>query len=528
MELGPFTLAKRLVAAVSAALVFACAIAAPTMRAAPAHAQSARPQTQVRALTGDERRPIILVPGLLGSRLCRPNPSNPAEPIVAWGTLGALPGLHKLRLPPEGNDDLRPCGLVREVVFFGLYSQEVYRPIIAHLERLGYRENRDLLIFDYDWRRSVFDNAEALAAFVREKVGSDKRFDILAHSMGGLIARVYAVKLGGGERIARLFSAGTPFLGSVKFYESVENGWGALNVVMGGIAAFRRTMLSFPSIFELSPRYAVCCDGVAAGAISSLPQDIDAWRALGWDGVDPHAMPDLSTAFARIDELQRIVDTPLPTGVEDVLLIGVDQRTPHRVAFDTTRRAATMRIQTTWNGDGTVVRESATIPRAAVHPTSFGEHERILNDPQVQEFLGVALARGVPEAVRTVQIRPRAAMRTLAGVLAELVGVAITPDRPLYLAGEVGAVRVQFRLGGSLPLSNRAVRLELRTPGDADQPIALRADPAPLDPANPFEQSFVGQFSAGPQPGPRILRATVFVEGGPPRIVERPIGVIAQ
>lgn len=287
-------------------------------------------------------------------RLCRPNPSNAAEPIVAWGTLGALPSLHKLRLPPEGDDDLRPCGLVREVVFFGLYSQEVYRPIIAHLERLGYRENRDLLIFDYDWRRSVFDNAEALAAFVREKVGSDKRFDILAHSMGGLIARVYAVKLGGGERIARLFSAGTPFLGSVKFYESVENGWGALNVVMGGIGAFRRTMLSFPSIFELSPRYAVCCDGVAAGAISSLPQDIDAWRALGWDGVDPHAMPDLSAAFARIDELQRIVDTPLPTGVEDVLLIGVDQRTPHRVALrhHAARRhdADSNDLERGWNG----------------------------------------------------------------------------------------------------------------------------------------------------------------------------------
>lgn len=497
------------------------------MSAQPALAQNAGAQTSAPEWSG-YRRPIILAPGLLGSRLCRPNPRNPAEPVLAWGTLGLLPYMSDLQLPRDGKDDIRPCGLIREMAFFGLYTQEVYAPIIGHLERLGYREDRDLFLFAYDWRRSVFDNAEALAAFVREKTGPDQKIDILAHSMGGLIARVYAIKLGGAERIARLFSAGTPFLGSVRFYESIESGWGALNVVMGGIGAFRRTMLSFPSVFELSPRYAVCCEAGANGTKSFLPNDIEFWRALGWEGVDPQAMPDLDAAFARIDELQRIIDTPLPTGVEDVLLVGVDQRTPHRVAFDGKRGQAAIRIETTWNGDGTVVRESATIPRAAVHPTSFGEHERILNDPQIQEFLSVALARSVPEAVRTVQIRPRAAMRTLAGVLAELVGVAITPDRNVYLAGEVGTVRVQFRLGGSLQLPERAVRLELRAPGGGAQPIVLRADPAPLDPANPFEQSFIGRFPVGTQPGQRALRATVFVEGGPPRVVERPIGVIAR
>jgi hypothetical protein len=326
-----------------------------------------------------------------------------------------------------------------------------------------------------------------------------------------------------------LFSAGTPFLGSVKFYESVESGWGALNAVLGGIGAFRRTMLSFPSLYELSPRYVVCCEGGVGSAESFRPDDIGAWRALGWDGVDAATMPDLRTTFAKIDELQRIIDTPLPPGVEDVLLIGVDQRTPQRVAFETRHSVAAMRIHTTWNGDGTVVRESATIPRAAIHPTSFSDHERILNDSQVQEFLGIALARSVPDAVRTVQVRPRAAIRTLTGVLAELVGVAITPDRPLYLVGEVGSVRVQFRLGSGLPLSSRAVRLELVTPGGGvPQQIALRPDPTPLDPLNPFEQSFIGEFSAGTLPGSGMLRATIFVEGAAPRVVERPIGVISR
>jgi pimeloyl-ACP methyl ester carboxylesterase len=100
---------------------------------------------------------------------------------------------------------------VREIVYFGLFTQEVYGPVITHLSRLGYREEHDLFVFDYDWRRSVFHNAERLAAFVREKVPDpSQRVDILAHSMGGLVSRVYATELGGERRIGKLISAGTP------------------------------------------------------------------------------------------------------------------------------------------------------------------------------------------------------------------------------------------------------------------------------------------------------------------------------
>ena len=132
--------------------------------------------------------------------------------------------------------DVRPCGLVREIVYMGLFSQEVYAPVLAHLHRLGYREGHDLFAFDHDWRRSVFENAELLAAFVREKVPDEtRRVDILGHSMGGLIARVYAIKFGGSARLGRLMSAGTPFRGSVKVFETIEQGWGLVNPLMGGL-----------------------------------------------------------------------------------------------------------------------------------------------------------------------------------------------------------------------------------------------------------------------------------------------------
>ena len=43
-------------------------------------------------------RPLILVPGLLGSRLCRPDPKDPKKTELVWGTLGALRQFPTIRL----------------------------------------------------------------------------------------------------------------------------------------------------------------------------------------------------------------------------------------------------------------------------------------------------------------------------------------------------------------------------------------------------------------------------------------------
>ena len=323
----------------------------------------------------EPKRPLIFVPGLLGSRLCVQAQAGAAEHVV-WGTLGALAEFPTLRLGADhGRREVMPCGLLREVAIFGGFTQDIYGPVIAHLESLGYQEERNLFIFAYDWRLSVFDNAELLAAFVNEKVpDASQRVDVVAHSMGGLITRVYARKWGGAVRIARLISAGSPFLGSAKVFETLESGWGPLNYFVGGLTAVRQTVLSFPAILELMPRYSACCDGDPAGESGFPATEADAWRSLHWEGVNPSDMPDLDTAAARVRELQTIVDSALPPDVEDVLIIGVDQRTPQRVAFARAGEKATVRVQTTWAGDGTVLRESAALPGRTIHPTSFADH----------------------------------------------------------------------------------------------------------------------------------------------------------
>ena len=62
------------------------------------------------------RRPIVFIPGLLGSRLCRDNPANPAAPTLVWGSAAALKGFPSLRVT-GGADDIVPCGILSDIVY---------------------------------------------------------------------------------------------------------------------------------------------------------------------------------------------------------------------------------------------------------------------------------------------------------------------------------------------------------------------------------------------------------------------------
>jgi pimeloyl-ACP methyl ester carboxylesterase len=424
----------------------------------------------------------------------------------------------------EHGGEIKPCGLVREVVFLGVFKQEVYAPVLSHLAQLGYQEDKNLFIFDYDWRQSVFANATALAEFVRRKSPDpEQRVDILAHSMGGLIARIYAQQ--DGARIRRVFSAGTPFLGSAKIYDTLRNGWGARHLFMGGLKEFRRTMLSFPSAFELMPRYEQCC------ASPSLPEfrpdDGGSWSSLGWDGVDPAEMPHLKEVSKRMSELERILATPLSAEIEEVLLVGLDQRTPYRISFEQGEGEIGLRVQKSWAGDGTVVRESA-IRAAPVHSTSFADHERILHDAQIQTFLSVALLEGVAEAMRTVPVRPRDRIETAMGNIVELVGVALEAEQPIYAANDTVTARVHVRLGNREALSPGRIRLSVENADGSEQLVPVEVDPDGSDRSNPFEQSFRGRFQTGAQAGTAVLTLVVDVEGAQERVVTTPIGIISQ
>lgn len=471
--------------------------------------------------------PVVVVPGLLGSRLCRETADG--EQQVVWGTVASITKFPTLAYDPA-DTDTQPCGLIREISYLGVYKQEVYAGFVNRLTAEGYREGEDLFLFDYDWRRSVFDNARILADYIDENIPQDQTVDLVAHSMGGLISRAYILEEGGSARVHRLITAGTPLRGSVEVFDLLENGWGTANIFMGGIEGFRRTMLTFPSTFDLIPRYDGCC-GDAGSRLADFNMDNpDDWIRLNWEGVDADGLPDLAAARQRQMHIQEVIEQALPAHIEDVIVIGIDQRTPeqYRINYLTNNEEAQLVIETSWGGDGVVMRDSALLDNRYVFPTSFATHQAILNEESAQDFVVTALAKGAKTAVKQVPVRPRTTIFTALGDVVALIGVSVNTETPVYQVGEQVKAIVRILPDSFDDIDASRVSLTLTRPGGHPTEVKLQGDPSLSDPTNNREQSFFAQFSAGSRTGELVLTATITSDGAEPRQASLVVPVVAS
>lgn len=473
------------------------------------------------------RNPVVVVPGLLGSRLCRH--SDDGEQRVVWGTVTAITQFPTLAYDPN-DTHIRPCGLIQEISYLGVYKQEVYAGFVNRLTEEGYREGEDLFLFDYDWRLSVFDNARILADYIEQNIPRGQTVDLVAHSMGGLISRAYILEEGGSVRVHRLITAGTPLRGSVEVFDLLENGWGTANIFMGGIDGFRRTMLTFPSTFDLIPRYDGCC-GDAGSRLADFNMDKpEDWVRLHWDGVEAAALPDLAAVRERQVRIQEVIEQSLPSHIEDVIVIGIDQRTPeqYRINYVADGEPAELLIETSWGGDGVVMRDSALLDNRHVFPTSFATHQAILNETSAQDFVVAALDVGAEQAVEQVPVRPRTTIFTALGELVALIGVSVDTETPIYRVGEPVKAIVRILPDSLDAIDASRVSLTLTRPGGQPTEVTLHSDPSLSDPTNNREQSFFAQFSAGSRTGELILTATIEADGAEPRQASLAVPVVAS
>ena len=206
------------------------------------------------------RAPIILVPGIMGSRL-----ADPATDKLIWNPKGSDPTeagsiqplvnsdldfrsvrLHNVIQPLEpagGHDFLKghhhtPTRLAKQAERAGiLHSFEVvwpsYRDLLLGLDSPGIRQvfreidwGLDLSCCGYDWRRSCDEAAQRLArrvAEARERCGGEKAI-IIAHSLGGRVTRRYLWAHGGRQHVGLLFLCASPSLGAPKVWSFLKQG----------------------------------------------------------------------------------------------------------------------------------------------------------------------------------------------------------------------------------------------------------------------------------------------------------------
>lgn len=102
-----------------------------------------------------------------------------------------------------------------------------YDGIINTLTNLDYLKNQDFFIFAYDWRKSLNNLVDDFNNYLNQLITSHQQpitnFNLVGHSLGGLVARIYAQKYGS-EKINKLITVGSPHQGVTQAYKPVEAG----------------------------------------------------------------------------------------------------------------------------------------------------------------------------------------------------------------------------------------------------------------------------------------------------------------
>lgn len=221
----------------------------------------------------NERNPLIFVPGITGSKLENDHNGDGTFDEI-WPNIDELvvdpddDSLLVLRLASNGllpysNEQsytsVRVGDIIREE-----WGIDFYKSTIDYYTNNGYTEGKDFFVCPYDWRRGVDQISdgtlnETLDKCVDKALAANlnaTKVNILAHSMGGLVSRYYISDPARSQRIQRLVTLGTPYLGAPKVALTIIDE--LCFVEKAGIcftspATLKKLLVNFPSTYQLAP-----------------------------------------------------------------------------------------------------------------------------------------------------------------------------------------------------------------------------------------------------------------------------------
>ncbi len=242
---------------------------------------AASPKTDLRRLYATQagsldQPPVVVIHGALGSRLEDSGTGKERWPGSFGAILFSDYRTLKLEIDPDTLLPL-PSNLVTGGIARRAGGVDFYGRILTTLEEVAdYKSSvpgtpaahgqKRYYVFSYDWRQDNVTSVRELDKFIsniRKDYGEPNlKVDIVAHSMGGMIARYYVrygtldvlddnqfpVNQHGAERIRRVILLGTPNLGSTGALRTLIRGY---KVGLGSIPP--EVVATFPSTYQVLP-----------------------------------------------------------------------------------------------------------------------------------------------------------------------------------------------------------------------------------------------------------------------------------
>jgi len=171
----------------------------------------------------------------------------------------------------------------------GLWKIDGYTQTTRVIQNAFLLKTGNYFEFAYDWRRDCRVAAKQLArkshawlqAWRQRSGKKDAKLILIAHSMGGLIARHFLEVLDGWRSTRALITFGTPYRGSLNALSFLSNGF-AMSVGSLPLVDLSEALRSFTSLYQLLPIYPCYDPGdgrlVRTGEVVGIP-GVDANRA---------------------------------------------------------------------------------------------------------------------------------------------------------------------------------------------------------------------------------------------------------